>query len=82
MIRQMHLARPDHQPPASIHRVPRIDAQVENGIFHLMLIDEDAPALGLVLDRNGDLIADRPVDQLHHAPDQSVRVHGAGQQRF
>src|SRR3546814_13530867 len=54
MVGELDLPGPDDQATSSVHRIAGVDAQVQYRIFHLMLVDEDTPALRLIFERSAE----------------------------
>ena len=68
--------------PVAVHRVARVDREVEDRVFELVRIDVGRPGVGLEVDLDADALAERPVEQVGHAADQLAAVDALGQQRL
>ncbi|PAV93321.1 hypothetical protein WR25_15674 [Diploscapter pachys] len=82
MLVQRHRAGRNGQIAPAVHRIARIDREVQDRIFQLHAVGAHLPSPGAVARRHGDAVAQRPVDQLRHARHQLRRRDGFGLQRF
>ena len=76
------VARRDDQLADPLHRVARIDRQVDDRVFQLMGIDESRPRLGVEPGLDDDPLAQCAVEQIRHASDQRTAVDPFGQERL
>ena len=68
--------------PVAVHRVARIDRQVDDRILQLVRVDEHRPRASSAKIGDLDPLAQRPVQQLAHAADQDGAVDPLGHQRL
>jgi hypothetical protein len=79
---QVHVAGADAQDAPFGHGVPAIDRQVQQRRLQLRGIGGAAPQLGAELGLQLHPGADRPVDEVHRAPQQPVEVDRPGTERL
>ena len=77
---ERHVGGGDAHRPGAVHRVARVDREVDDGVLELVRIDEDRPGVGVDGEFDGDPLAERPVEQVGHARDQFAAVDALGQQ--
>ncbi len=79
---QQGVGRLDGQTPSIGHGVPGVDGQVQDGVFELVLVGFDGPQAWGQDALQFDLLAQGPVQQFRHVPDQAVDVQRLGLQRL
>ena len=66
----------------AVHRVARVDREVDDGVLELVRVDVDRPGVGIEVDLDLDALAERAVEQVGHAADQLAAVDPLGEQRL
>ena len=66
----------------AVHRVARVDREVDDRILELVRIDVGRPGVAREVDLDADALAERAVEQVGHAADQLAAVDALGQQRL
>ena len=72
----------DRQAPATCHRIPRVDGQVEQRVLQLRRIDQAAPQHRVLRDFDLDGFAKRPLQDCRQPADQLVHVGDLRPQRL
>ena len=75
-------SRGDAHHAAAVHRVARVDREIDDRIFELVRIDVGRPGFRREVDLDADPLAQRAVEQVGHAADQLIAVDALGQQRL